>query len=150
MEQITEEQLQGLIEIVGVSNLEQAIKKHRNKLTYMNVFKTVAVKSDDIEQINKKHHVVTNPTGDFNRYRSTFSRKGRVDNVGFGMGEMLTHDSFNAIAPHDAIKTLVFSLMGEKNGKRLDEDELEFARNAYRRIKAMYLHLYDLRLTELE
>ena len=142
---MNQKQLQELIDKVGFSELEAAIKARKNKLTYMNVFKGIKIEFEDIEQINREYHVITNPYVDLNNYRSPYSRKGYIDHW---CG--LTHDSFGITDPHMAIKTLVFSLLGEKNGKRLDEDELKFARSAYVKLKELYLNLYDLRLTELE
>ncbi|QYY85646.1 hypothetical protein [Pediococcus pentosaceus] len=148
---MNQEQLQELINKVGVANLEAAIKARKNKLTYMNVFKGIKIESKDIEKINRKHHIVTNPYVDFNRYRSPYSRKGQVGYIGFDYdGEALTHNSLGVRDLHVAIKVLTFALLGEKNGKRLDEDELKFARSAYVKLKELYLNLYDLRLTELE
>lgn len=146
-----QDQLQDLIDKVGVAELEAAIKARKRKLTYMNVFKGIKIESGDIEKINRRHHIVTNPYVDFNQYRSPYSRKGRVEYIGFSFdGKALTHDSLGTCDPHVAIKTLTFALLGEKNGKRLDEDELKFARSAYVKLKELYLNLYDLRLTELE
>jgi hypothetical protein len=142
---MNQEQLQELIDKVGVSELEKAIKARKNKLTYMNVFKGIKIESEDIEQINREYHVITNPYVDLNNYRSPYSRKGYIDRW-----RGLTHDSLGTTDPHMAIKTLVFALLGEKNGKRLDEDELKFARSAYVKLKELYLNLYDLRLMELE
>lgn len=148
---MNQEQLQELIDKVGVSELEAAIKTRKSKLSYMNVFKSVKFESDDIGNINKAHHIITNPYVDFNNYRSPYSRKGRVEYIGYGIGRRaLTHDSLGINDSHTATKALVFSLLGEKNGKRLDEDELRFARKAYIKFKELYLDLYDLRLNELE
>lgn len=146
-----QDQLQNLIDKVGVTELEAAIKARKSKLTYMNVFKGIKIESGDIEKINCKHRIITNPYVDFNQYRSPYSRKGRVEYIGIGFdGKALTHDSLGTCDPHVAIKTLTFALLGEKNGKRLDEDELKFARSAYAKLKELYLNLYDLRLAELE
>ncbi|ANZ70341.1 hypothetical protein [Pediococcus claussenii] len=149
---MTEEQLQQLIEEVGVTNIEQAIKKHRSQLTYMNVFRGIKIESEDIERINRKYHVVTNPYVEFNKYRSPYSRKGHMEPyIGFDVQESgFTHDSIGECDPHVAIKTLVFSLLGKKNGKELEEDELKFARTTYIKFKQMYLDFYELRLKELE
>ena len=149
---MNQNELQELIDQIGVSNLEAAIKARKSKLTYMNVFKGIKIESQDIERINKKHNVITNPYVDFNNYRSPYSRKGHMERwIGFDVqGLGFAHDSLGSNDPHTVIKSLVFSLLGEKNGKRLDDDELRFAGKAYLQIKRLYLNLYDLRLAELE
>lgn len=103
---MNQKQLQELIDKVGFSELEAAIKARKNKLTYMNVFKGIKIEFEDIEQINREYHVITNPYVDLNNYRSPYSRKGYIDHW-----RGLTHDSLGITDPHMAIKMHSFTLL---------------------------------------
>lgn len=143
-----QEQLQELIDKVGVSELEAAIKARKSKLTYMNVFKDVAIQREDFKSANDQHE--TTKLLPFYDVSGPYARKYQIEDVGWGIGHRKVHTKLYYGDVHDDIRKLVFSLLGEKNGKRLDEDELKFARSAYVKLKELYLNLYDLRLTELE
>lgn len=145
---MNQEQLQELIDKVGVSELEAAIKARKNKLTYMNVFKDVAIQREDFKSANDQHE--TTKLLPFYDVSGPYARKYQIEDVGWGIGHRKVHTKLYYGDVHDDIRKLAFSIFGEKNGKRLDEDELKFARSAYVKLKELYLNLYDLRLSELE
>lgn len=99
---MNQEQLQELVDKVGISELEATIKARKNKLTYMNMFKGIKIESEDIEQINREYHVITNPYVDLNNYKSPYS-------IDHWCG--LTHDSLGITDPHMAIKMHSFTLL---------------------------------------
>lgn len=145
---MNQEQLQELIDKVGVSELEKAIKVRKSKLSYVNVFKDVAIQREDFKSVNDQHEITK--LLPFYDIGGPYARKHQIEDVGWNLGLREVHTKLYYGDVHDSIRKLVFSLLGEKNGKRLDEDELKFARSAYVKLKELYLNLYDLRLTELE
>lgn len=145
---MNQEQLQELIDKVGVSELEKAIKMRKSKLSYVNVFKDVAIQREDFKSVNDQHEITK--LLPFYDIGGPYARKYQTEDVGWNLGRRKVHTKLYYGDVHDNIRKLVFSLLGEKNGKRLDEDELKFARSAYVKLKELYLNLYDLRLTELE
>lgn len=145
---MNQEQLQELVDKVGIAELEAAIKARKSRLSYVNVFKGVAIQREDFKSVNDQHE--TTKLLPFYDIDGPYARKYQVEDVGWGLGRREVHTKLYCGDVHDDIRRLVFSLLGEKNGKKLDEDELKFARSAYAKLKELYLNLYDLRLTELE
>lgn len=74
-----------------------------------------------------------------------------IDEIGAAKLEqaLKKRNSVHSTEIHHIIRDLVMSLLGEKNGKNLEQDELKFSKEAYSQFKQLYLDLYEKRFDEL-
>lgn len=80
---MNQEQLQELIDKVGVSELEKAIKVRKSKLSYVNVFKDVAIQREDFKSVNDQHEITK--LLPFYDIGGPYARKYQIEDVGWNL-----------------------------------------------------------------
>ncbi|QQP83893.1 hypothetical protein JIO05_02995 [Pediococcus acidilactici] len=148
---MNQDQLQNLIDEIGAAKLEQALKKRNsNTLSNHNVFNDVSISySDRLSKINTSHYKFEEG---YRRYETISRHLNPKSQYSIKDGEYGYHKIRNSVHSteiHHIIRDLVMSLLGEKNGKNLEQDELKFSKEAYSQFKQLYLDLCEKRFDEL-
>ncbi|KAF1295161.1 hypothetical protein BAU15_05260 [Enterococcus sp. JM4C] len=121
--------------------VEIALSQNKKRYTAQNVFMSVAIKGNDIKQINMTSPLVINWIDKCNAYSGAVYTKNMFNTSGYGSTYKVSDTGV-----HTLLRKLATSVLGHGNNGEIRYDEFEMAIEYYAQFKELWLSLYAERL----